>query len=140
MKYLLFLLIMSGVSFQTLAKSNPDAIIGTWLTDEKNAKIEIYKEGNKYHGKIVWLEDSPEELLDTENPDPKLRNRPLFGLKLLEGFEYEGGEWKNGEIYDPQSGKTYACYIKLNKPDQLYVRGYIGVSLLGRTSYWDKVD
>ncbi len=80
------------------------------------------------------------EKVDRENPDPALRSRPVIGLRIFEGFTYDGdGRWKNGTIYDPASGKTYSCKIRLQDDGSLKVRGFIGISLLGRTEIWTRV-
>jgi uncharacterized protein (DUF2147 family) len=77
---------------------------------------------------------------DNLNPDPKMKNAPLIGLVVLKDFSYNGeDEWKGGTIYDPKNGKTYSCYVKFDdSPNKLKIRGYIGVSLLGRTTYWTR--
>jgi uncharacterized protein (DUF2147 family) len=123
---------------------NADEILGIWLNEEQDGKVEIYKEKGKYSGKLVWLkkpldEQTNKPKLDKKNPDPELKKRPLKGTILMNGFEYKGnGEWQDGEIYDPKSGKTYSCYLKLESPDRLKVRGYIGFSWVGRTTYWTR--
>jgi uncharacterized protein (DUF2147 family) len=136
--FLLVLLFSQGVFAQ-----NPDAIKGKWLTGEKEAQIEIFEEGNKYHGKIVWLIE-PEEngvaKVDENNPDKSKRNRPIKGLKILRNFEYDNGKWAEGTIYDPQSGKTYSCNIKMKNDNTLEVRGFIGISLIGRTDVWTRAE
>jgi len=123
-------------------------ILGVWLTQDKDSHVEIYKVGNKFFGKIVWLQDPIDSItgkpkLDDKNENPSLRNRPVMGLKLLKNFVFDGdNEWKNGTIYDPKKGKTYSCYIKFpnkNNKNRIKIRGYIGFSLLGRTVYWTRV-
>ncbi|MCG6950695.1 MAG: DUF2147 domain-containing protein [Acidobacteria bacterium] len=132
-----------------------DAIVGLWATDPEGgggqAHIRISADGGRYAGKIVWLEEPVytaedddgeigEPKVDTNNPDPALRSRPIMGLQMMEGFEYVGDNtWKKGTIYDPDNGKTYKCKIKLGDDGVLYVRGFIGVSLIGRTSQWTRV-
>ncbi|MDY0335364.1 MAG: DUF2147 domain-containing protein, partial [Bacteroidales bacterium] len=77
------------------------------------------------------------------NPDTTLQKRPLMGLQLLSGFVFDGDdEWESGKIYDPKSGKTYSCYMEFTdkSKNKLKVRGYIGISLLGRTTYWTRVE
>ncbi len=125
-----------------------DDVVGVWLTQYKDSKVEIYKDGNKYFGKIVWLETPIDSItgkpkVDDKNENPALRNRPIMGMKLLENFVFDGDdEWEDGTIYDPKKGKTYSCYMEFpdeNNKDRLKIRGYIGVSLLGRTVYWTRV-
>ncbi len=68
-----------------------------------------------------------------------MRNRPLIGLEILSGFEYAGdGRWTGGTIYDPDNGKTYRCKLRFVDRDTLEVRGYIGISLIGRTEVWKR--
>lgn len=134
------LLIATGVS---LKAQKADDVLGIWLTDEGKAKIEVYKENGKYNGKIIWLKEpnnpngSPK--LDKENPDKELQKRPILGLNLIKGFTFDDGVWEDGEIYDPESGKTYACRMKL-KSNKLEVRGYIGMAMFGRTVVWTRVN
>ncbi len=125
-----------------------DDVVGVWLTQYKDSKVEIYKDGGKYFGKIVWLETPIDSItgkpkVDDKNEDPNLRNRPIMGMKLLENFVFDGDdEWEDGTIYDPKKGKTYSCYMEFpdkDNKDRLKIRGYIGVSLLGRTVYWTRV-
>jgi uncharacterized protein (DUF2147 family) len=119
-----------------------DEIIGEWLTDKNEAVVEIYKCGDLYCGKIVWLKEptNPDgtDKLDTENPDPSKRGRPIVGLVMVWDFRYHGnGRWVDGRIYDPDNGKTYSCKMDL-EDDTLKVRGYIGISLFGRTTVWTR--
>ena len=59
--------------------------------------------------------------------------------KILKNFEFTGKAWEEGSIYDPKNGKSYSCNMKLKKADELEIRGFVGVSLLGRTTVWTKV-
>jgi len=121
-----------------------DDVLGIWYNEEKDAKVEIYKEKDQYFGKIIWLEEpidpeTGEPKLDDENPDEELQKRPVMGLLLVKDFVYDGdGVWEDGEIYDPKSGNTYSCYMKLEDMNKLKVRGFIGISWIGRTTYWTR--
>jgi uncharacterized protein (DUF2147 family) len=121
-----------------------DDVLGIWFNEEKDAKVEIYKENGKYFGKVIWLNEPNEPAtglpkLDDENNDESLRSRPIMGLLLVKDFIYDGdGVWEDGEIYDPKNGSTYSCYMKLETINELKVRGYIGISLIGRTTYWTR--
>ena len=127
-------------------KHKADDIVGNWLTEERTAKIQIYKEGNKYSGKIVWLKEpidpaTGKPKLDKLNPDAKLTTVPLLGLCIMKNVVFDGDdEWNDGTIYDTKNGKTYHCYLKFESPLILKLRGYIGFSLLGRTSHWYKTN
>ena len=144
-----FLLII-GLNFLFLnhlsAQKGADAIVGTWLNQDKDAHIAIEKKGNKYYGKLVWLkfpidDETKKPKLDKHNPDSKLKSRPVQNLEILSNFVFHSSdnEWNDGDIYDPKSGKTYSCYMVLNNPDELKVRGYIGFSMIGRTNIWTRV-
>jgi len=128
---------------------NADDILGVWLNEDKDAHVDIYKEGDKFYGKIVWLDEPIDEetgkpKLDDENEDESLRSRPIMGLLLLRDFEFDGDdEWEDGRIYDPKNGKDYKCYMEFPDEDDkntLKVRGYIGFSMIGRTTYWTRVE
>jgi len=125
-------------------KHKTDDILGTWLNEERTAKVQVYKEGNKYFGKIVWLKETLDKVTgkprtDNLNPDEKLKNQPLMGLIMLKNFVFDGDdEWNKGTIYDPKNGKTYSCYMHFETEQILKIRGYIGISWLGRTTNWFK--
>ena len=150
-KLAIFLLVLlPAVFISNLSKAQVKAndVEGIWLNEDKDAHIRIENRDGKYYGNIVWLKEPYEEgttdpKVDDENPDPELQKRPIMGLELLSGFVFDGDdEWEDGDIYDPKSGKTYSCYMKFtdDTQDKLKVRGYIGVSLLGRTTYWTRVE
>lgn len=136
---ILFLILAN--TFGVFAQSENE-ILGTWYNTEKSAQIEIVKTGAEYHGKIIRLEKESEysaPSLDSKNENEKLRTRPLKGLTILQGLKYSGGIWRDGKIYDPISGKTYSCEVKLKNQAVLEVKGYIGFSWVGRTVEWTKV-
>jgi uncharacterized protein (DUF2147 family) len=127
-----------------------DGVLGLWSTDKNESKIEIFKCGDKYCGRIAELQepnypaDDKEGMagkpkMDRKNPDPALRTHTILGLELMHGFVYSGGNiWEDGRIYDPNDGKTYKCKLTLSAPNRLDVRGFIGFSLLGRTTVWTR--
>ena len=133
----------SGITASAQTHKSDD-IIGTWLNQEATGKMTLYKENGKYFGKLVWLRTPNDSITglprtDKENPDAKLKTVPLVGLVNMKNFSFDGkDEWSGGTIYDPKNGKTYKCYIQFENPSKLKVRGYVGVSLLGRNTYWTK--
>jgi uncharacterized protein (DUF2147 family) len=140
-----FLLLISFVF-----AADEDRVLGLWITPEKDCKIEIFKCGSKYCGRITWLKEplyqaddeggmAGKPVVDRENPNPDLRSRPLMGLQLMGGFTYIGKNvWEKGAIYNPENGKTYKCKMTLAAPNRLEVRGYVGIPLLGATSIWTR--
>lgn len=144
-KSLLFLFVLLLAGTFAWSQTKADDIVGYWLTKGKNpARIQIYKTGNRYNGKIVWLKEPTENgqpKVDKKNPDAGKRNQPIVGAVILSGFQFDGDdEWEDGKIYDPESGKTYSCYLSFKDKNTLKVRGYIGVSLLGRTEQWTRTS
>ncbi|PTS94066.1 DUF2147 domain-containing protein [Pedobacter sp. HMWF019] len=142
MKYLSILLLFTAISFSGFSQ-NKDAILGQWVNASGEAHIEIFKKSEKYFGKIVWLKDPKDDKgankTDIKNPDPDLKSKPIMGLELLRDFVYDDGKWTDGKIYDPKSGKTYSCNITEKSNGQLNIRGYIGISLIGRSEVWKRV-
>ena len=144
------ILVVLSVAMASAHASGPEDILGVWMTEDRDANIEIYTCGEKYCGKIVWLEQPTyppgskegkpgDVVLDHNNPKPELRNNPLIGLQMLFDFEFEGNNvWSKGKIYDPDNGKTYGGKLRILSAHQLEVRGFMGVSLFGRTTTWTK--
>ena len=100
-------------------------IMGKWITEAGDALVEIYQQGDKINGKIVWLQQGP-ETKDKHNPDNKLKERKLMGVNILSGLSKSKDKWEGGKIYNPKNGKTYKCTIWL-EGNNLKVRGYLGI-------------
>lgn len=119
-----------------------DGIEGRWKTiDDETGRpkaiVEISQTGNTYSGTIVQL------LGNIENRCPACKdNRPLIGLTVLRGLKADGeNQYSGGSIFDPKSGKTYRAKAELTQNGtRLRVRGYVGVSLLGRTQTWQRAQ
>ncbi len=135
-----FIVTFLFTSFSHLVKAQ--SIEGYWLNEEKEGKIEIFKHTDgKYYGKLVWLKEPNRDgkpKLDINNKDEKLRDKPVLGLIILKGFTKDGDIYSDGKIYDPKNGKTYACKITPKDNNTLSIRGYIGISLIGRTTTWTR--
>lgn len=139
-------MLLSLLGMKAIAqKPKPGDILGIWFNEEKTSKVQIYQTGTMFFAKIVWLKEPLDKVsgkprVDNLNPDVKLSSTPLLGLVVLKNFVFDGDdEWEDGKIYDPKNGKTYSCYFKFEgSPNRLKIRGYIGVSLLGRTTYWTR--
>ena len=121
--------------------------VGTWLTERGGANVKIANCGGKLCGSIVWLKEPlnahGQPKRDSENPDESLRSRPILGVPLLTDFVRSGdgsNVWQDGLIYNPDDGKTYKCTLTLVDDHTLRVRGYVGISLLGKTQTWTRVD
>lgn len=122
------------------------AVTGIWSAGSGRARIQIFKGKDHFiHGKIVWLKQpllpDGKEKTDQNNPDPSKRNGSLTGLINVRNFSYAGnGVWENGKIYDPERVAEYSCKMNLIRHEILVVRGYLGISLLGRSDTWTRVN
>lgn len=135
---LIFILFLSIVSYS-------QSITGKWKTiDDETGKgrsiVEIYQVEGKIYAKIVNLLIKSEENKVCENCKGANKNKPLKGLVVIDGLKKDGNEWNGAKILDPKTGKEYKCYLTLENPNKLKVRGYLGFALLGRTQYWYKVS
>jgi len=134
------------LSVNAIAKAQTDQIEGLWYNDVKSAKILITKASNgKFYGKVVWLKEplkNGKPKVDELNSDEKLRTRPRLGLPVLADFvkdDDDKNKYTDGTIYDPNNGKTYSCKMTY-KGNTLDIRGYIGISLFGRTTTWSRAE
>jgi len=143
---LLLLAIVFSGSLTAQDSAEADRLTGVWEPCHGKAKVKIEKIADKYYGKIVWLKEpidpeTKQPKLDKNNPDEKLQNKPLRGYRILKDFQYtDKNEWTEGTIYDPENGNTYSCIIKMTDDNTLDIRGYIGVSVLGRTDIWKRLQ
>jgi uncharacterized protein (DUF2147 family) len=127
-----------------------DEILGIWHTTDDKSQVRVFKENNLYFAKIIslkepnWPSDDKQGMAgkpknDRRNPVQNLRPRPIAGIQFVNDFKYAGNNlWLGGTIYDPESGKTYKCKMTLISSNRLEVRGFVGVSLLGRTVIWTR--
>ena len=120
-----------------------DSIVGKWKTiDDETGKaksiVEIVKIGEIFKGRVV-------ELLPPENPDKicskcigDKHDKPIKGLEIISNMKEikKNVDWGDGIILDPKNGKTYKGHLKLKDSKTLEVRGYIGISLFGRSQTW----
>jgi uncharacterized protein (DUF2147 family) len=120
-----------------------DAILGAWLTPKKDGVFEIYKNQNRYFGRLLkgeWKDDDR----DINNPDPSLQDRLITGIDILIGFEFNAKkrQWAGGSFYDPEEGSTYDGKLWFDDDDvnKLNGRGFVGISLFGRTAVFERSD
>ena len=133
-----------GLGGPVLAAASADAVTGLWrddgsilwvqrVNDTLHAQLIALRPGETHYGEgeqTPWPIGSPRR--DDNNPDATQQDRLLMGLQLLSGYQFKKGVWQ-GEIYDPGSGNTYSSTMKISRKGELQMRGYIGISLLGRT-------
>jgi uncharacterized protein (DUF2147 family) len=129
-----FLLTASFVSYGAAT-----SIEGEWLTPSKG-RVLIYKAASgTFEARVLGGEmrkDKNGNSIDKDinNPNVALRNRLLIGLVIMKNtIANDSGEWSGGTIYDPNNGNEYSCKIWLDDANTLNIRGFIGISLFGRT-------
>jgi len=120
-----------------------ETIEGVWLNEDGDGWIELRITDGELRGMIAGSPDDPQRLrpprLDIQNPDPALRGRELYGMQILYGFRMETADrWGGGRVYDPNNGNTYRGTITLVDENTLRLRGFIGLSLFGRTEVWTR--
>ncbi|HPV14150.1 MAG TPA: DUF2147 domain-containing protein [Candidatus Cloacimonadota bacterium] len=145
MKHLISIVLLFALCLPLMAqKVGKESITGKWYTENKDSIVQVFKtEAGSYNGKLVWLKDSiakdGKPVVDKNNPDKKLRNRPLMNMVILTGLQHKkGASYEGGTIYDPESGKSYSCKAELPDINTLKLRGYVGVSLMGKTTTWTR--
>ncbi|RVT73394.1 DUF2147 domain-containing protein [Flavobacterium sufflavum] len=124
--------------------SQNKGILGKWKTiDDETGKaksiVEIYEKSGKIYGKVIEILDSVHKNDLCKECSGEDTNKPILGITVIKGLSKDGNEYNSGKILDPKNGKLYQCFITLVSNDKLKVRGYIGISLLGRTQYWQRV-
>ena len=129
--------------FGSAAAAPAASVEGNWLTQEKTGIVAIARCGDGLCGRLVWLRIKPSDnnpqAIDNRNPAPELRRRTLCGMTMMWGFRPDGADrWGGGAIYDPASGSTYRATMTLRPDGALDMRGYVLVSLFGRSETWTR--
>jgi uncharacterized protein (DUF2147 family) len=137
-----------GVCVSISAFSQEPTPVGLWKTvSDKNGEAEslvrITERNGELRGHVQKIFSPP---APTSNPRCEectgdLKDKPIVGMEILKGLRRSGAEFTGGEILDPDEGKTYKCTVRLiDGGSKLEVRGYVGISLFGRTETWLRVE
>ncbi|MEP1229179.1 MAG: DUF2147 domain-containing protein [Litorimonas sp.] len=139
-KYLALSFVLTLAAGNTsVSAGEPATILGSWRTDTGSAIIDIsFCEPTRPCGKITWVDPNGASVVDRNNPDDSLKDRPLIGVMMLWGFKAKGNKWKGGKIYNPQDGKTYSSKVSLNDDRTLKVKGCVGP--ICKTQIWTRVE
>ena len=128
----------------TAAEIKPDDIVGVWLIEkdgEAVEKVEIYQCEGMYCGKIVWLkaqEGTDAPVTDEKNKSDELRDRPLLGLEVLRGYEFDGeSTWHDGKFYAYRKGKTVSP--KLTLVDENHLKIQVKILFVKKSFVWRRV-
>lgn len=137
----IFILIVSFFLTSTYAQKT---VLGKWKSiDDETGKalgvVEIYEEEGKIYGKIIDILIPKDRNKTCEKCPGEDKDKPILGLTVIKDLQKDGNEYNGGHILDPKHGKLYKCYINLENEDKLKIRGYVGISLFGRTQYWHRV-
>ena len=129
------------VFFTIVFNAQSQNVLGKWKTiDDKTGEIksivEVYEKSGKVYGKVVEILRADHKKDVCSECEGAEKNKPILGMVIMNGLIKDGSEYNGGTILDPENGKKYKCYITLESPDKLKLRGYIGFSLIGRTQYW----
>jgi uncharacterized protein (DUF2147 family) len=132
------------VFFGIICNAQSQSVIGKWKTvDDETGKpksvVEIYEKSGKIYGKIIEILEADKRNKVCEECTGEDRNKPILGMVIIKGLRKDGKEYNDGQILDPKNGKLYKCFITLEGNDKLKLRGYVGVSMFGRTQYWSRV-
>jgi uncharacterized protein (DUF2147 family) len=133
-----------ALGLPTARAAAPDAILGTWLTDDGASKVEVSAAraadgATVYAGKISWLKEPLRDgkpLRDANNVDSALRERPILGLPILSGFKASGSGWAGGTVYSPRAGKSYPAELSIGVDGRLQLK--VNAGLLSKTDYWTR--
>ena len=146
MKITLIAIISCFLSLFSSAQSNPDAILGKWITDAGNCIVQVYKQGLQYKAKVLWFDvknkKPMDQWVDEKNPDKSLRSRKLVGMEVVNGLQYsaKNNEWVDGIIYDATTGKKWDSVVWLDKNNSLKVKGYWLFRWLSQTKSFKRAD
>jgi uncharacterized protein (DUF2147 family) len=133
-----------AASQEPQASADPMSPVGIWTTvDDSTGKpkslVRISERNGVLSGTIIKLinpkDGNPSPLCDKCSGAQK--DKPIVGMTIMRGLTRDDEEWSGGTILDPESGNTYKVYLEvLEGGRKLKVRGYVGISILGRTQYW----
>lgn len=118
-------------------------VTGLWKYVDENdglekSIVEITEQEGEYIGRIVKLLPSSKRT-HCEKCYGDLKGKPLTGMVVLYDLKKTSNGGRDGKVLDPGSGKVFSCYIELEAPDRLKLRGYLGVPGVGKTMYYSRV-
>ncbi len=132
-----------GLVIAAPAYAQTKAPTGLWLTENKRSAIELYRcapDKPLLCGKIAWIIEGGMQV-DTKNPDKAKRGAPLCGVTILSNLRMDSpGKWSGGTVYKADDGDIYDAKMNVLSEDKVELRGFVGISLLGKTQVWTRVS
>jgi uncharacterized protein (DUF2147 family) len=131
-------------SFFLCQISLSQTIFGKWktiddVTGKEKGIVEIFEHKGKVYGKVIEILDPDKKHLKCEKCEGEDKNKPILGLTVIKGLIKKEGNYEGGKVIDTKTGQTYHCKITLDGKDKLIIRGYIGITLFGRSQTWIRV-
>ena len=123
--------------------AGPTSVTGVWQVysdkdGSADGRVRTFIQDGKLTGVVDELRpDAPGDSKCTKCSGAQ-KDQPIKGLVIMWGFAKEGDSWTGGRILEPHSGSIYRCTVKFVAPNVLEVRGYVGLSLFGRTQTWKR--
>ena len=131
MKYYLFLILTLCNGINLLSQTyTSDQIVGNWISAERDLIVNCYKVNDVFYGKIVWFKNYNDDLHGKNTAVPEDQ---WINAIVMKHFVFSDNEWKDGEIYDLNSGKSYTSLIVLNDANTLSCTGYVWLPIFGQT-------
>lgn len=141
-------LTLAALTLSVAALADANSIVGTWLTDEGDSKVEVKPCGDAYCGTIVWLKNpnyaadhelAGQPLMDRNNDDESQQTRPIMGLNILSDLKYNADDnrWEDGQVYSPRKGESYDAEAWI-EDGKLMVEG--SVMFFSKTVEWTRAD
>lgn len=120
------------------------SILGKWktiddVTGKEKGIVEIYEHKGKIYGKIIDIFEADKKHLKCDKCQGEEKGKPILGLNIIKGLVKNGDVYDSGKIIDPKNGKSYNCKVSFEGKDKLIVRGFVGISILGRSQTWTRL-
>jgi uncharacterized protein (DUF2147 family) len=128
-------LVAAAVLAASSALAQPAPHLGRWVTESGNLEVEIAPCGEALCGTVVKVLANRSMSAAVEEMKPA-DTRPALGMVILSGLKPAGDGELRGEIYNRENAKTYSASVSFAQPDQLLVRGYVGLPVFGKTQVW----
>lgn len=132
----------AALLFSLQARAQADSPVGTWRTfsdrtGQESGQVQIFAQDGLLYGRVTGIADAAKRAATCRKCDDDRKDKPVLGLDIIRGLHQDGDRWDGGTILDPENGSVYRCILRLTEGgSRLVVRGFVGISLLGRSQTW----